>query len=129
MSRRILIVEDEENIVISLEFLLEQKGYAVRVASSGEDGLDEAKGWRPDLVLLDVMLPGMDGFEVCRRLSAEPGAPKVILLTARGLEAERIKGLDLGAVLYVTKPFSTRELLKDISRCLGEDEDDGGEQE
>ncbi|MEM8960477.1 MAG: response regulator [Acidobacteriota bacterium] len=118
MSQRILIVEDEPNIVISLEFLLDQAGYAVKVATSGEQALDDATAWQPDLVLLDVMLPGIDGFEVCRRLRARDEPPIVILLTARGREAEKVKGLDLGATLYVTKPFSTRDLLADIRQCL-----------
>ncbi len=119
MAHRVLIVEDEPNIVLSLEFLLGQEGYEVAVASSGEESLERATTFAPHLVLLDVMLPGIDGFEVCRRLQSGGAAPKVILLTARGREAERVKGLDLGASLYITKPFSTRDLLVDIRRCLG----------
>jgi DNA-binding response OmpR family regulator len=118
MSHRVLIVEDEPNIVLSLEFLLDQEGYQVRVAESGEQALERATEWSPHLVLLDIMLPGMDGFEVCRRLRAHETPPRVILLTARGQEAERIKGLDLGADLYITKPFSTRDLMRDIRCCL-----------
>ncbi|MEO1086163.1 MAG: response regulator [Acidobacteriota bacterium] len=123
MSHRILIVEDEPNIVISLEFLLGEEGYDVALAGSGEEALEHVARRRPDLVLLDVMLPGIDGFEVCRRLRTEPGAPQVILLTARGREAEKIMGLDLGAACYVTKPFSTRDLLADIRRCLAVESD------
>ena len=126
MSKRILIVEDEANIVVSLEFLLGQEGHQVKVATSGEEALALAAEYRPDLVLLDVMLPGIDGFEVCRRLrDLETAAavmpsprPRIILLTAHDREAERMKGLDLGADLYVTKPFSTRALLADVRRCL-----------
>lgn len=118
-SQRILIVDDEPNIVVSLEFLLGQEGYRVAVARDGEEALRRAEQLRPDLVLLDVMLPGLDGFEVCRRLHARDPAPKVILLTARGRDAERVRGLDLGADLYITKPFSTRDLMAAIRRCLG----------
>jgi len=118
MAARVLIVEDEPNIVVSLEFLLRHEGYEVAVAGSGPEALAAAASFRPDLVLLDVMLPGLDGFEVCRRLRGEPAPPKIVLLTARGREAERHKGLDLGADLYVTKPFSTRQLIADVRRCL-----------
>ena len=115
---KILIVDDEPNIVLSLEFLLGQEGYEVAVARDGDEALARAEELSPDLVLLDVMLPALDGFEVCRRLRALEPAPKVILLTARGRSAERLRGLDLGADLYVTKPFSTRDLMADIRRCL-----------
>ena len=118
MSARILIVEDEPNIVTSLEFLFTQEGYTVAVATDGNEALELAESFRPQVVLLDVMLPGIDGFEVCRRLRERPAAPRIILLTARDREAERLKGLDLGADDYVTKPFSTRDLLADVKRCL-----------
>ncbi len=119
MAGRVLIVEDEPNIVVSLEFLLRHEGYEVAVVGSGPEALAKAASFRPDLVLLDVMLPDLDGFEVCRRLRAEPAPPRIILLTARGRDAERHKGLDLGADLYVTKPFSTRQLMADVRRILG----------
>lgn len=119
MTERILIVDDEPNIVVSLEFLLGREGYEVAVATTGPEALERAATFRPDLVLLDVMLPGTDGFEVCRSLRATPSPPLVVMLTARGRETERLKGLDLGAQLYVTKPFSTRQLVEDIRRCLG----------
>jgi DNA-binding response OmpR family regulator len=118
MAERMLIVEDEPNIVVSLEFLLRHEGYEVALAGSGPEALAAVASFRPDLVLLDVMLPGLDGFEVCRRLRSAPNPPKIILLTARGREAERHKGLDLGADLYVTKPFSTRQLMSDVRSCL-----------
>ena len=89
------------------------------MAATGEEALAAAESFRPHLVLLDIMLPGCDGFEVCRRVKAAADPPKVILLTARGRAAEQVMGLDLGAELYVTKPFSTRQLLADIRRCLG----------
>lgn len=118
MAHRVLIVEDEPNIVVSLEFLLDHEGYAVQVATTGPEALERAASFRPDLVLLDVMLPGLDGFEVCRALRASAEVPRIILLTARGRDAERHKGLDLGADLYVTKPFSTRQLIADIRSLL-----------
>ncbi|HEX4954018.1 MAG TPA: response regulator [Thermoanaerobaculia bacterium] len=122
MSReRILIVEDEPNIVLSLEFLLAQHGYEVVVARDGEEALAAVEARPPALVLLDVMLPGIDGYEVCRRLREQPELThlKIILLTARGRDAERLRGLEQGADLYVTKPFSTRELIATIAGCLG----------
>lgn len=125
MTQRVLIVEDEPNIVLSLEFLLGEEGYEVRVAESGEDALEQVPRWRPQLVLLDIMLPGLDGFEICRRLRTTETPPKVILLTARGDGAEKVKGLDLGAAAYITKPFSARALLADVRRILAESEDDG----
>lgn len=118
MSERILIVDDEANILVSLQFLLEQEGYEVAVASRGDEALAAIAERRPDLVLLDIMLPDVDGFELCRRIRARADRPRVILLTARGRDAERVKGLDLGADLYVTKPFSTRELVAGIRRVL-----------
>lgn len=120
MAERILIVDDEPNVVVSLEFLLGQAGYDVAVARNGPEALERASGWNPDLVLLDVMLPGLDGFEVCRRLLTFARPPAIVLLTARGREAERLKGLDLGADRYVTKPFSTRELVAEVRAVLAE---------
>jgi DNA-binding response OmpR family regulator len=120
VQQRILIVDDEPNIVLSLEFLLRQQGYAVSVVADGEAALAAVAAAPPDLVLLDVMLPGIDGYEVCRRLRELPelAGLKIILLTARGRDAERVRGLAEGADLYVTKPFSTRDLMAAVGRCL-----------
>lgn len=122
MSKRILIVDDEVNIVISVEFLLEQAGYYVRVAHNGEEGLEKVASFEPDLVLLDVMMPRLNGFDVCQRIRQNPAWQniKIIMLTAKGREAEITKGLSLGANTYITKPFSTRELLAEVRRILGE---------
>jgi DNA-binding response OmpR family regulator len=122
MSKRILIVDDEVNIVISVEFLLEQAGYYVRVAHNGEEGLERVATFEPDLVLLDVMMPRLNGFDVCQRIRQNPAWQdiKIIMLTAKGREAEITKGLALGANAYITKPFSTRELLAEVKRILGE---------
>jgi DNA-binding response OmpR family regulator len=119
-KRRVLIVDDEPNIVLSLEFLLRQQGYEVSVARDGEEALAAASRLRPDLVVLDVMLPGLDGFEVCRRLRERPehGGLKILLLTARGRDVDRVRGMDEGADAYVSKPFSTRELMKTVAELL-----------
>ncbi|MCB1036370.1 MAG: response regulator [Acidobacteria bacterium] len=113
----VLIADDEPNIVLSLEFLLEQEGYRVAIANTGPQALELIETARPALVLLDVMLPGIDGFEICRRLRARAQGtggsppPRIIMLTAKGQDAEKRKGLELGADRYITKPFSTRELM------------------
>lgn len=121
MSKKVLVVDDEPNIVMSLRFLMEREGYQVEVAPTGKAALD-ALGREPaDLVLLDVMMPDIDGFEVCQRIrtSSAWAATKVIMLTAKGREVEREKGLALGADAYVTKPFSTRDLVVRVKQMLG----------
>jgi DNA-binding response OmpR family regulator len=119
MASKVLIVDDEPNIVTSLEFLMRRKGYETRVAAAGDLALEEAERVRPDLVLLDVMLPGRDGFEVCQRLRATgPSGLKIVMLTAKGRETEIAKGMAMGADAYVTKPFSTRELVDQVARLL-----------
>ena len=120
MGQRILIVDDEPNIAASLEFLLQRGGYDVRVAHNGEDALVQAESFRPELVLLDVMMPKLNGYEVCQRLrQGENGtAVKIVMLTARGREVDVEKGRALGADLYVTKPFSTRELVAQVRELL-----------
>ena len=122
MSKRVLIAEDEPNIVASLEFLLKQIGCEIRTAATGEDALKAASEFRPDLMLLDVMLPLRSGFEVCQtvRANAALNRIKIIMLTAKGRETEVAKGLALGADAYITKPFATRELLDTVKRLLGE---------
>jgi DNA-binding response OmpR family regulator len=107
---RILIVEDEPDIVLSLQEDLRRQGYETEVASDGEKGLQRGRAERWDLILLDVMLPKLDGFDVCKELRRTGVASPIILLTARSQEAEKELGLDSGADDYVTKPFSLREL-------------------
>ncbi|HET7825716.1 MAG TPA: response regulator, partial [Anaeromyxobacter sp.] len=116
MAHRILIVDDEPNIVISLEYLMKREGWETAVASDGEAALAALERSTPDLVILDVMLPHLNGFEVCRRLRADPRwrALRVLMLTAKGRETEVEKGLGLGADAYVTKPFSTKDLITRI---------------
>lgn len=120
MGKRILIVDDEPSIVISLEYLMKREGHDTAVAIDGEAALEALAAWSPDLVILDVMLPRMDGFEVCRRIRSDPRWRdlKVIMLTARGRDPEVAKGLAVGADVYVTKPFSTRELAAQIKQLL-----------
>jgi len=120
MAKRVLVVDDEPNIVLSLEFLMRRAGFEVQVARSGGEALKALEGEPPDLMLLDVMMPEFDGYEVCERIRANPAwrRTKIIMLTARGREAERERGLALGADAYVTKPFSTRELVDQVKRML-----------
>jgi DNA-binding response OmpR family regulator len=123
MSHTILIADDEPNIVISLEFLLEREGYRVLIARDGQEALDTITRDRPAMVLLDVMLPKLSGYDVCQRIRQNPdwADVKVVMLTARGREVEIAKGLALGADAYITKPFSTRDLLQQIRTQLGGD--------
>jgi len=122
-AKKILIAEDEPNIVISLEFLLKEAGYEVAVARDGLQALDLAGTLRPDLIVLDVMLPALNGFDVCRRIrgSSEVKDTKVLMLTARGRESEVEKGMAAGADAYMTKPFATRELVKVVAELLASD--------
>ena len=110
-AKKVLIVEDEKNIVDILRFNLQRAGYATEEAYDGEDGLAKARSGHPDLILLDVMLPKMNGFDVCRRLRQEGDNVPVLILTAREEEADKVLGLEIGADDYNTKPFSMRELI------------------
>ena len=114
----ILIVEDEYAVARGIEFALQQEGYEVAVARSGEDGLAYVTTQAPDLIVLDVKLPAMDGFEVLRRLRAAGSKAPVLFLTARGDEFDKVVGLELGADDYVTKPFALRELMSRIRALL-----------
>ena len=111
MEKKILIVEDEQNIVDILSFNLEREGYDTIEAYDGPTGLKLALEENPDLILLDLMLPGMDGFDVCRQIRRAGRATPILMLTAREEEADKVLGLELGADDYITKPFSMRELL------------------
>ncbi|MGE4505961.1 MAG: response regulator [Desulfovibrionaceae bacterium] len=119
-GERILIVEDHEDTRELLKYNLEAAGFEVRTASDGHSGLEAAREGRPALVILDLMLPGIDGLEICRRLKKEPGTSQtpVIMLTAKGEEVDRIVGLELGADDYVVKPFSPRELMLRVKAVL-----------
>jgi len=123
MRRRVLVVDDEPNIVLSLEFLMRECGHEVAVASNGEDALRVAEGFRPDLVLLDVMMPVLNGFEVCRRLREAPGPrAKIVMLSAKGSELDQLQGMASGADAYVIKPFSTKVLVRAVQQLLGDDD-------
>ncbi len=116
----ILIVDDEPNILLSLQFLMKKAGYIVSTAKDGEEALAEISRAKPDLVLLDVMMPKIDGFTVCQRIRAAPQWQdiRVIMLTARGRDVEREKGLALGADDYITKPFSTKDAIDRVAAVL-----------
>lgn len=120
-SKTILIADDEPNIVISLEYLLQRDGYRVVVARDGQEALDAVAAHAPDLVLLDVMLPRVSGYEVCQTLRANPAhaGMRIVMLTAKGRDVEMSKGLALGADAYITKPFSTQDMLAQIRALLG----------
>jgi len=118
MSATILVVEDEFAVARGVQYALQQEGYTVSVARSGEDGLEFATTQAPDLVILDVRLPGMDGFEVLRRLRAVGSKAPVLFLTARDDEVDKVIGLELGADDYLTKPFGLRELMSRIKALL-----------
>ena len=117
---KVLIVDDEPNILLSLKFLMTRAGYAVRTAKDGEEALAEIGRDPPDLMLLDVMMPKVDGFTVCQRVKSSPEWKdvRVVMLTARGRDVEREKGLALGADDYITKPFSTKDALDRVAALL-----------
>ena len=121
MTQHILIVDDEPNIVASLQFLLEDAGYAVRVAADGAQALAAVAQSHPDLILLDVMMPVLDGNEVCQRLKSEPSTQgiRILMLSARCREMEIAKSRELGADGYLTKPFSTHTLLERVRELIG----------
>jgi DNA-binding response OmpR family regulator len=120
MATRILIADDEPNIVISLEFLLKREGYDVVVAHDGVQALERVRAERPDLAILDVMMPNRNGFEVCQDLRHDPEFKtlRIMMLTAKGRDTEVSKGLALGADVYMTKPFATRDLIAKVKALL-----------
>jgi DNA-binding response OmpR family regulator len=121
MSKHVLIADDEPNIVVSLEFLMKREGHRVSIARDGDAALAAIRAERPDLVLLDVMMPGRSGFEVCQavRADASLAAVKILMLSAKGRDTDLAKGSALGADAYMTKPFSTRELADRVRDLLG----------
>ncbi len=127
-GRKILIVDDDAFIRRPLEFILQQEGFAPLTAVSGEDGLAKIEGERPDLIVLDVMMPGMDGFDVCRRVRTDPrfSSIPVILLTAKGQESDCGAALAAGATEFMSKPYSPSELLRRVREILAAGEGPGG---
>ncbi|ODU10433.1 MAG: two-component system response regulator [Rubrivivax sp. SCN 71-131] len=122
MTHKVLIADDEPNIVISLEYLMKREGHQVLVAREGEQALSMIREHKPALVLLDVMMPGKSGFEVCQSVRADEALAgvKILLLTAKGRDTDVAQGLALGADAYMTKPFSTRELAARVRELLGQ---------
>ncbi|WP_279164592.1 response regulator transcription factor [Thermus scotoductus] len=116
---RILVVDDEESILVPLDFLLRKAGHEVVLARTGEEAWESLSQGAFDLLVLDLMLPGMDGFAVLERAKALPQRPKVLVLTARGQEADRAKALALGAEAFMAKPFATQDLLAQVERLAG----------
>jgi DNA-binding response OmpR family regulator len=122
MGKKILIADDEPNIVVSLEFLMKQRGYVVKVVHSGEEALRAVGEFIPDLILLDVMMPQMSGYDLCQRVRENPAwqGIRIVMLSAKGRDIEVTKGLAVGADAYVTKPFSTKDLIAKVQELLGE---------
>ncbi|MCW9078198.1 MAG: response regulator [Gammaproteobacteria bacterium] len=120
MSKKVLIVDDEPNIVLSVEFLMRREGHEVVTASDGQEAIDLLASTRPDLMILDVMMPRKNGFEVCAEVRADPALSRmpILMLTAKGREAEMKKGISLGADAYITKPFSTHDLVAKVHELL-----------
>jgi DNA-binding response OmpR family regulator len=120
MTASVLVADDEPNIALSLEFLMKQAGFRVRIAADGDKALDAIAADLPDLVLLDVMLPKRDGYDVCRAIRSNPDWAKVrvLMLTAKGSDRERETGLALGADAYITKPFSNRDVMERVRELL-----------
>ena len=115
---RIMVVEDEESFSEALSFMLRREGYEVEVAGDGNMAMDVFERHGADLILLDLMLPGLSGLEVCRQIRVKSTVP-IIMLTAKDGEIDKVVGLEIGADDYVTKPFSSRELLRESARCFG----------
>ena len=124
MSFSVLVADDETNIVLSLEFLMKQAGFDVQVANDGEAALSAIAENVPDLVLLDVMMPKRDGYDICSAIRQNPDWQhiKIVMLTAKGREMEREKGLAVGADDYITKPFSNRVVVERVKQLLGVEE-------
>jgi DNA-binding response OmpR family regulator len=118
--KKVLVVDDDPYILMSLEFLMKKNGYDVMVARNGTEALDLLEKQLPNIVLLDIMMPDVDGYEICRHIKKTPKLKhtKVVFMSAKTKEADIQKGYDLGAALYITKPFSTRELTKQINQLM-----------
>ncbi|MBL7768447.1 MAG: response regulator [Flavipsychrobacter sp.] len=119
-EKKILVVDDDPYILMSLEFLMQKNGYSVIVARNGREALHLAEQEKPDLVLLDIMMPDVDGFAICEYIKQQPALKDtiVVFLSAKTRESDLRKGLELGAAKYVFKPFSTRSLIKEINQLL-----------
>lgn len=120
--KKILVVDDDPYILMSLEFLMKKNGYDVMVARNGTEALDIVEKQLPDIVLLDIMMPDVDGYEICKHIKASKKLKnaKVVFMSAKTKEVDIKKGYDLGASLYITKPFSTREMMKQINELMND---------
>ena len=118
MKTKILIVEDDPHILLGLEEVLKSEGYETAVCSRGDEAMAAVAKFQPALIVLDVMLPGASGYDICKQLRAKKIATPILMLTAKGQEIDKVIGLDLGADDYVTKPFGVRELLARIQALL-----------
>ena len=120
MKKKVLIVDDEPNIIVPLQFLMEQNGYEVIVAATGEEAMAALAANQPDLILLDIMLPGIDGYQVCQTIRAESRWQdiKIIFISAMGREVDVAKGLALAADAYITKPFAIADVVEKVNRLL-----------
>ncbi len=118
--RRILIVDDEPNILLSLDFLMRKSGYSVLLARNGNEALEHIQQSKPDLILLDIMMPDVDGYEICQKTKSNPDTShiKIIFLTAKSKESDIAKGLEMGADAYITKPFTNKNLLEQVKTIL-----------
>lgn len=124
MKKKILIVDDEPNIIVPLEFLMKQNNYDVQTAPTGEKALDLISSWKPDLILLDIMLPGMDGYEVCQKIRQEKkfNQIKIVFLSAMARSIDIAKGMGLSADDYITKPFAIDYVVSKIKELLAEND-------
>ena len=124
---RVLVVEDEDNIAIALDYLLSREGYEHERVANGAEAMGRIRALRPDLVLLDVMLPEVSGYEICQEVRLDPGLAdvRILMMTARGSAVERRKGLALGADGFISKPFEIKELREEVRRLLGAGTDAG----
>lgn len=118
--KKILVVDDDPYILMSLEFLMKKNGYQVMVARNGTEAMDAVNSIRPDLVLLDIMMPDVDGYSICKYIKSKKELRdiQVIFVSAKTKDADIQKGLQLGAALYISKPFSTRDLMKQVNELL-----------
>lgn len=119
-NKKILVVDDDPYILMSLEFLMQKNGYTVMVARNGSEAMELVEQSHPDLVILDIMMPDVDGYAICRQIKASDALKDIIVvfLSAKTREADIKKGLDLGAAMYISKPFSTRDLMKQINSLV-----------
>ena len=123
-QKTVLIVDDELSILVPLQFLMEKEGYAAKLAQSGKEALEKISDLRPDLILLDIMLPDLDGYEIYQMIRQRPewSSIRIIFLTAKNREADMAKGLAMGADAYITKPFSNTQLIEKIRELIGPEE-------